>query len=96
MAAAAVLAAAVPAATQPAPPPSPSSGSAARAAQRAAEARESQEPSDLTAMPAASVMLAGTGADDDPSSRTRRTHSSSRSNHQAPPFGSRALGYRTP
>ena len=38
----------------------------------------------MTAMPAASVMLAGTGADDDPSSRTRRTHSSSRSNHQAP------------
>ena len=35
----------------------------------------------MTAMTAASVMLAGTGADDDPSSRTRRTHSSSRSNH---------------
>ena len=50
----------------------------------------------MTAMPAASVMLAGTGAADDPSSRTRRTHSSSRSNHQPLPFGSRALGYRTP
>ena len=39
----------------------------------------------MTAMPAASVMLAGTGADDDPSSRTRRTHSSSRSSHQPLP-----------
>ena len=29
----------------------------------------------MTAMPAASVMLAGTGAADDPSSRPRRTHS---------------------
>ena len=39
----------------------------------------------MTAMPAASVMLAGTGAADDPSSRTRRTHSSSCSSHQPLP-----------
>ena len=40
LAAAAVLAAVIPAASQPVPPPSPSSGSVARAAQSVAEARE--------------------------------------------------------
>ena len=34
-------------------------------------------------------------ADDDPSSRPRRTHSPSRSDHQPNPLGGRALGYRT-
>ena len=43
----------------------------------------------------ASATLAGTRADDDPSSRPRRTHSPSRSDHQPNPLGSRALGYRT-
>ena len=38
--------------------------------------------------------VAGTGADDDPSSRRRPSHSSSRSNAGANPRRGRALGYR--